>query len=82
MSDDLQSQSAEQHQLAAAMEFNRKLADVSSRFRALNVEIVALLKTHPTDPHFCAKILRSQGMTEAGFIECGVAIPAIRPANN
>ena len=82
MSDDSQHESAEQQQLAAAMEFNGKLADVSSRFRALNIEIVALLKTHPTDPHFCAKILRSQGMTEATFIECGVAMPVVKPANN
>ena len=64
------------------MEFNRKLADVSSRFRALNVEIVALLKTHPTDSNFCAKILQSQGLTEARFIECGVAVPTVNPANN
>ena len=81
MSDDSQHESAE-HQLAAAMEFNGKLADVSSRFRALNVEIVALLKAHPSDPKFCAKILRSQGMTEATFIECGVAMPVVKPANN
>lgn len=82
MSGNPQHKSNEQQQLAAAVEFNAKLADVSSRFRALNVEIVALLKTHPSDPKFCAKLLHSQGLTEAQFIACGDAALPHNPARN
>lgn len=71
-----------QSRLAAIQSFNAKLADVGSRFRALNVEIVALLKTHPTDPNFCKKMLQGQGVTEAEFIACGDAGPSPNPANN
>ncbi len=78
---DTQLQSAEQR-LAATQAFNAKLADVSSRFRALNVEMVALLKTHPTDSNFCAKALAANGVTEARFLAGEVAVPIPNIANN
>ena len=55
-------------QLEAARGFREKVQLLNGRYEALNVELVALMKSCPHDPHFFKNTLAEMGLTETEFL--------------